>query len=62
MYQFILLHSRDYLCKSSVKVNVATDKENSQNETSTDQRDEIELPEEIWPWVQVELMAYSAVG
>ena len=32
MYQFILLHSCDYLKKNSVKINVATDEGNSRNE------------------------------
>ena len=32
MYQFILLHSCDYLQKISIKINVATDQGNSRNE------------------------------
>ena len=32
MYQIIPLHSCDYLKKVSIKINVATDKGNSQNE------------------------------
>ena len=33
MYQFIPLHSCDYLCEISVKVNLVTDESNDQNET-----------------------------
>ena len=32
MYHIILLHSRDYFNKTSMKINVATDKGNSPNE------------------------------
>ena len=32
MYQFILLHSHDYLKKISIKINVPTDEGNSLNE------------------------------
>ena len=32
MYQIIPLHSRDFLKKTSIKINVATDEGNSQNE------------------------------
>ena len=32
MYQFISLHSCDYLKNISIKINVATDEGNSQNE------------------------------
>ena len=32
MYQFISLHSCDYLNKTSIKINVATDEGNSRNE------------------------------
>ena len=32
IYQFISLHSCDYLMKISIKINVATHKGNSQNE------------------------------
>ena len=34
MYQFIPLHSCDYLCEISLKENVATDEGNGRNETS----------------------------
>ena len=37
MYQFIPLHSCDYLCEISLKANVATDEGN----VNTEQRDEI---------------------
>ena len=33
MYQFIPLHSCDYLKKNSIKTNVATDEGNGRNET-----------------------------
>ena len=33
IYQFILLHSCDYPKKISIKINVAIDEDNSQNET-----------------------------
>ena len=32
MHQIIPLHSCDYLCKVSIKINVATDESNSRNE------------------------------
>ena len=39
-YQFIPLHSCDYLYKISIKINVATDKGNDQNEIRHWQSDE----------------------
>ena len=41
MYQIILLHSRVYLKKTSVKINVANDEGNSQNEIGHWANDEI---------------------
>ena len=41
MYQFISLHSCDYLKKISIKTNVTTDKGNSQNEIRYGTNDEI---------------------
>ena len=35
MYQFIPLHSCDYLCEISLKRNVVTDEGNGRNETRT---------------------------
>ena len=32
MYQFLLLHSYDYLKKISIKINVLTDERNSRSE------------------------------
>ena len=40
MYQFIPLHSCDYLKKISIKTNVITDKGNSQNEIRYGTNDE----------------------
>ena len=40
MYQFIPLHSWDYLCEISLKANVAADEGNNRN-LNTEQRDEI---------------------
>ena len=37
MYQFIPLHSCDYLNKIRIKTNVATDEGNSWNESDTEQ-------------------------
>ena len=58
MYQLILLHSCDYLQKISIKINVATDKGNSQNEMSHWTNDEIGVAVQSWLWVRVELMAW----
>ena len=44
MYQFIPLHSCDYLCEISLKANVATDKGN----VNTEQRDEIGVAVQSW--------------
>ena len=41
MYQFIPLHSCDYLKKISIKTNVTTDKGTSQNEIRYGTNDEI---------------------
>ena len=56
MYQLILLHSCDYLQKISIKINVATQKRNSQNEMSHWTNDEIGVAVQSWLWVRVELM------
>ena len=36
VYQYIAPHSCDYLCEILIKINVVTDKDNSQNETTWD--------------------------
>ena len=58
MYQIIPLHSRDYLKKTSIKINVATDESNSRNEIGNWANDEIEVAVQSWFWVRVELMAW----
>ena len=57
MYQFIPLHSCDYLKKISIKINVETDKGNTQNETGNWANDKIGATVQSWFWVPVELMA-----
>ena len=57
-YQFIPLHSCDYLKKVSIKINVATDEVTSQNEIWHWTNNEIGEAVQIWPWVRVELMAW----
>ena len=56
--QFILLHSCDYLKKISIKINVATDEDNTQNEIWHWANDEIGVAVQRWLWVRVELMAW----
>ena len=60
MYQFIPLHSCDYLCEISIVVNVTTDEGNYQNETEHQTKDELELLHKAGtePWVRVELVAW----
>ena len=58
MYQTIPLHSRDYLKKTSIKINVATDKGNSRNDIEHWTNDEIGAAVQSWLWVRVELMAW----
>ena len=41
-----------------MKTNVATDEGNSQNEMWHWTNDEIGVAVQIWPWVQVKLMAW----
>ena len=58
MYQLISLHSCDYLNKTSIKTNVATDEGNSRNEVWHWTNNEIEVAVQSWLWVWVELMAW----
>ena len=58
MYQIIPLHSRDYLKKISVKINVATHEGNSRNEIGHWADDEIGVAVQSWLSVWVELMAW----
>ena len=48
----------DYLKKTSVKTNVATDEDNSQNEIKHRANDEIGVAVQSLLWVRVELMAW----
>ena len=48
MYQIILLYSRDYLKKISVKINVATHEGNSRNEIEHWANDEIGVAVQSW--------------
>ena len=47
----------DYLKKTSIKINVVTDKGNSQNEIGYWANNEIEVAVQSWLWVRIELMA-----
>ena len=58
IYQLIPPHSCDYLNKSSMKTNVATDEGNSRNEMWHWANDEIGVAVQSWLWVRVELMAW----
>ena len=58
MYQLIPLHSCDYLNKTSIKTNVATDEGNSQNEMLHWTNGEIGVAVQSRLWVRVELMAW----
>ena len=58
MYQPSPLHQCDYLNKISIKTNVATDEGNSRNEMWHWTSDEIEVAEQSWLWVRVELMTW----
>ena len=58
IYQFIPLHSCDYLNKIAIKINVATYEGNSQNEIWRWTNDEIGIAVTNWLWVLVELMAW----
>ena len=58
IYQFIPLHSCDYLNKIAIKINVATYEGNSQNEIWRWTNDEIGIAVTNWLWVPVELMAW----
>ena len=42
MYQIIPLHSRDYLKKTSIKINVATDKAIAEMKSNTEQTMKLE--------------------
>ena len=48
MYQFIPLHSCDYLDKISFQINAATDEGNSQNEIGHLTNDEIGVAVQRW--------------
>ena len=58
MYEIIPVRSRDYLNKTLVKINVATDEGNSRNEIRHWVNDEIRMAVQSWLWVWVELMAW----
>ena len=53
-----LSYSCDYLKKTSIKINVATDEGNSRNEIEHWTNDEIGVAVQSWLWVWVELMAW----
>ena len=59
MYQFIPLHSCDYLKKISIKTNVTTDKGNSQNEIRYGTNDEIGVAVQSWThgWIDQSVRA-----
>ena len=52
------LHSRDYLKKTSIKLNVATDEGSGRNEIEHWTNDKIGVAAQSWLWVWVELMAW----
>ena len=58
MYQFIPLHSCDYLKKILIKINVVIDQGNSQNEMWHWTYNEIGVAVQSLLWVRVELMAW----
>ena len=58
MYQFIPLRSYDYLKRTSIKKNVATDEGISQNEIGHEINDEIGVAVLSWLWVQVDVMIW----
>ena len=58
MYLFIPLHSCDYLKKTLIKIIMATDKSNSQNEIWHWINDKIEVAVQSWLWVWVELKVW----
>ena len=59
MYKLIPLHSCDYLNKISIKKNMATNEDNSQNEMWDWTNDEIGVAVQSWLGVRVELIAQS---
>ena len=58
MYQLIPPHSCDYLKKTSIEINVATDEGNIRIEIWHLANGEIEVAVQCWLWVRVELMAW----
>ena len=48
MYQFILLHSCDYLKKILIKIKMATDEDNSLKEIRHGTNDEIGVAVQAW--------------
>ena len=54
----IYIHSRDYLKKISIQINVATDEGNGRNEIGHWANNEIAVAVQSWLWVRVELMAW----
>ena len=57
MHQVIILRPCDYLHKVSIKINIATDQGNIQNEQKDEQKDETGVAVQRWFWVQAEVMA-----
>ena len=58
MQQFISLPSYDYLNKTSIKTNVATDEDNSWNEIWHWTNDKIGVAVQSWLWVPFELIVW----
>ena len=58
LYQFIPLHSCDYLKKVLIKTKAVTGEDNSRKEIWHWTNDEIGVAVQIWLWVSVELMPW----
>ena len=58
----LYIHSCDYLKKTSIKINVATDKGNTQNEIWHWTNNEIEVAVQNWLWVQVNSWSNNSVS
>ena len=58
MFHIIPLHPRDYLKKTLIKLNMATDEGNSRNEIEDWTNDKNGVAVQSWLWVRVELMAW----
>ena len=62
MYQILPLHSRDYLKKTSIKINVATDEGQDKMKSDTEQTMKLEYLYKAWSECDLKSWSDSSIG